>query len=461
MFLADFSLFVGRFHPLIVHLPIGLLLLAVVLEWWPGRKARPAVHVAWVLGAVSAITAAGCGWLLAAESGGGDTLFWHRWLGVSVAVFSVGGIWATRRGGSLAKGYGLLVAGLLGLAGHLGGSLTHGEDYLLEHAPPIVRRLTGHAPDSSAMTDWNAVDLDSIKLYATFLQPALDAQCVQCHNADEQRGGLRLDAPRFALAGGEDGAILEPGAPLHSRWVERVTLPRNHVKAMPPNGDPWSFTQIELLRYWIAEGADTTFVLDVEATPAELKALLQRDYGLELRARRYVEQVRIPALPQARTEALRALGWQLSAVQAGGGGLEAQPRAGSAVSAESLLELADAAGEQVVYLNLDRQALDDTALAPLPQFTNLVRLRLNGTRLTTATVERLAQLQHLESLNLYGTEVDAAIFAHLDRYPSLQRLYLWQTKVPPAAAAAFADSHPGIAVNRGTGTGEPPTNPLK
>ena len=56
----------------------------------------------------------------------GDTLFWHRWLGVSVAVLALAGIFVTSRGGRVAKGYGLLVAGVLGLAGHLGGSLTHG-----------------------------------------------------------------------------------------------------------------------------------------------------------------------------------------------------------------------------------------------------------------------------------------------------------------------------------------------
>ena len=47
---ADLGLFFGRLHPLIVHLPIGFLLLAAVLEWWPGEKARPAIQTAWFLG---------------------------------------------------------------------------------------------------------------------------------------------------------------------------------------------------------------------------------------------------------------------------------------------------------------------------------------------------------------------------------------------------------------------------
>ncbi|MEM6772553.1 MAG: hypothetical protein AAF597_18390, partial [Bacteroidota bacterium] len=130
LLLSDFGLFIGRFHPLLVHLPIGFLLLAALLEWWPGDKARTAIRVSWVVGAISAVAAAFCGWLLAGESGGGDTLFWHKWLGISVAVLAIAGVFLTRKGGKMAKGFGLLIVGLLSLAGHQGGNLTHGEDYL-------------------------------------------------------------------------------------------------------------------------------------------------------------------------------------------------------------------------------------------------------------------------------------------------------------------------------------------
>ena len=448
-FLADFSLFVGRFHPLIVHLPIGFLLLAVLLEWWPGRPARSAIRVAWLLGAVSAVVAAGCGWLLASAGGGGDALFWHRWLGVSVAVLSAGGVFIAGRGGSLAKGYGLLVAVVLGLAGHLGGSLTHGEDYLVQYAPPVVHHLVGYAPEAGVATDWTTTDLDSINLYASFLQPAIGEHCVSCHGEGQQKGGLRLDEPHYALAGGEDGPILTPGAPLRSTWLDRVTLPRDDVKAMPPGRDPWSYTQVELLRYWIAEGADTNFVLDMDSTPEELKLLLHRDYGLDLRRRHFVEQLSVPVLPQADLQDLESLGWQLSALQPGGGALEVQGRPGESISAAALNKLADVAGEQVIYLNLNDQPLDDAALAPLPRFVNLNRLRLNGTQVSNATLTKLGELEQLESLNLYGTRVDSAIFASLSKYPNLRRLYLWKTNVSPEAAAAFADAHPHITVETG------------
>ena len=449
LLLTDYALFIGRFHPLLVHLPIGFLLLAAFLEWWPGEKARSAIRVTWVLGALSAVAAAGCGWLLATESGGGDTLFWHRWLGVSVAVLAVAGIFVAGNGGKLAKGYGLLVAGLLGLAGHQGGNLTHGEKYLFEHAPQAVRTVAGFGPDTAALHDWSESNMDSINLYYTFLQPAVEGTCAKCHNDQKQNGGLRMDAPHYAFTGGDGGPIISAGSPHNSTWLKRVTLPRDNPKSMPPQGQPWDYAQVELLKYWIAEGADTLFVLDPKDTPDEIKELLERDYDLDLRPRIFAETVRAPALPAAKLEELANLNWSISPLQAGGGAVEAKVKPGSNISPDALNQLAAVAAQQIVYLSLDKQAFTDNDLAPLTKFKNLNRLRLNGTNVTNATVAKLKQLPHLESLNLYDTQVSDAIFAQLSDFPQLKRLYLWRTQVSPEAADAFAAAHPGVAVDLG------------
>ena len=65
--LSNFTAFLGRFHPLMVHLPIGFLLLALILSWLNGRqdseKGRSLIAYAWLLGALSALAAAMCGWV--------------------------------------------------------------------------------------------------------------------------------------------------------------------------------------------------------------------------------------------------------------------------------------------------------------------------------------------------------------------------------------------------------------
>jgi len=449
LFLADYGLFIGRFHPILVHLPIGILLLAVLLEWWPGDKLRPAIRVAWVVGALAAVTAAGAGWLLAAESSGGDTLFWHRWLGVGVAVLAVAGVWITRPGGSSAKGYGILTVLLLSVTGHQGGNLTHGEAYLVEHAPVALQTIAGYDGNAKNHRDWSKVNTDSINLYAGFLQPALATSCTRCHNAEKQNGGLRLDHPHAVYAGGEGGSIIAPGNPLESEWFRRVTLPQDNAKSMPPSGEGWDYTTIKLLEYWIASGADTLMRLSPTETPPEIKTLLLRDYNLELRTKLFVETVTAPALAPEKRAALQDLNWSISNLNPKGSSLAIKVSAGEQLAAGALEQLVAMAQEQVCYLDLGKLPLQDADLTPLAGLPNLNRLRLNGTELTEATVARLKSLPHLESLNLYGTSVGDAIFEHLQDYPALKRLYLWQTQVSPEAAAAFAKANPHLLVDTG------------
>lgn len=462
LYLTDYALFFGRFHPLVVHLPIGFLLLAVLLEFWPGDKVRPAIRVAWVLGAVSAVAAAGAGWLLASDGGyGGPTLFWHRWAGVSVAVLAVAGVFVQQRGGWAAKGYGLFTGLALTLAGHQGGNLTHGEEYLFQYAPPVVQQLGGHLPDSSALVDWSTVNVDSINIYANFLRPVIDDKCVRCHNADKQNGGLRMDSTHFLYDGGDGGPLLVAGAPLKSRWVNRVTLPTRNVKAMPPQGERMTYTEVSLLEYWIAEGADTTTFLEIDRVPDDLKALLLRDYALDLRPRLFVETVRAPLLDQQTREGLRALNWTITDLVPGGPALEAKPTPGKTIDADALRELAAAAPQQISYLNLDNQALTDEHIAVLENFTNLNRLRLNGTQVSNAALETIKKLSHLESLNLYNTAVDDAVFNHLSAMPALKRVYLWQTGITGEAAQAYAEQHPTVAVDTGASLSLPPVQTSK
>src|SRR6204780_5662703 len=68
---ADWQQFLGRFHPLVVHLPIGLVLLVPVLEF--AGKLRPALHEAaefvLSLSVLSCLLALTLGYLLAYGSG--------------------------------------------------------------------------------------------------------------------------------------------------------------------------------------------------------------------------------------------------------------------------------------------------------------------------------------------------------------------------------------------------------
>ena len=211
--MSELALFLGRFHPLLVHFPIVLLLLAVALELRAMRAARNS-HSSYsapdggrtailIAGAVAALITAGAGLLLGGSGGyAGTTFDWHQRFGVLVAfgaVLSLGAWIAARR--SLAPGAAIAYRLLLGVtammivvAGHFGATLTHGEGYLTEHAPAPVRgllaQLLGGRESAPRM-----IRADQAVAYTTLVRPILESRCVRCHGAAKAEGKLRLDSP--------------------------------------------------------------------------------------------------------------------------------------------------------------------------------------------------------------------------------------------------------------------------
>ena len=129
----------GKFHVLVIHFPIAFLLGASAAQWWhvvKGIGGQTAQAMLW-LGTGGAVIAASLGWAFAYDSAYfGDSegiLLWHRWLGTSTAVAAVI-TWALRKKlGDKSLAWALtLLALLVGAAGHYGGSLVRGADYLLK-----------------------------------------------------------------------------------------------------------------------------------------------------------------------------------------------------------------------------------------------------------------------------------------------------------------------------------------
>ncbi|RYD86639.1 MAG: ribonuclease inhibitor, partial [Sphingobacteriales bacterium] len=90
---SEWALFFGHFHPLIVHLPIGFLLIAGLLELDRlTRRQTVSSHTITLIlfwSAVSATMACIFGYLLSLGGGYEDeTLNLHMWEGIGVAVFA-------------------------------------------------------------------------------------------------------------------------------------------------------------------------------------------------------------------------------------------------------------------------------------------------------------------------------------------------------------------------------------
>lgn len=80
-------------------------------------------------------------------------------------------------------------------------------------------------------------------------------------------------------------------------------------------------------------------------------------------------------------------------------------------------------------LDLDFEELCDSDLALLEQFPGLVRLKLQGNKLTDAGLEKIAGLRSLRILNLSENPIEGKELARIFSIPDLQELYLNKTKI--------------------------------
>ncbi len=87
------------------------------------------------------------------------------------------------------------------------------------------------------------------------IKPLLQKHCVECHGADAQEGGLRLDVRSVALEGGDSGYAIVAGKSSEGALIERVTSDDPELR-MPPESDPLSDAEVTLLKRWIDQGAD-------------------------------------------------------------------------------------------------------------------------------------------------------------------------------------------------------------
>lgn len=90
------------------------------------------------------------------------------------------------------------------------------------------------------------------------VQPLLAAKCMKCHGPGKATAGLAFDTHDRAFAATESGEpAIVPGKPDDSELLKRITSPDESTR-MPPEGKPLTAAESEILRKWIAQGAEWT-----------------------------------------------------------------------------------------------------------------------------------------------------------------------------------------------------------
>lgn len=436
--------FIGRLHPLVLHLPIGLVFGLLLIEgiaiftpgdtqtWQRCRRGFAALF------ALSAVAAAGTGYLLSLESQStGDTVRRHMWLGLAVVVLSL--LLATltsqsQASRSHARSF-LRIVVLLGLltttsaTGHYGGQLTHGPSFLSAYAPTWLQPLLGPGPGPQEATPISSEPVATV--YAHVVQPILTDHCIACHGSDRQRGQLALHTHDAMLTGGASGPVILPGNAQASVLMQRVRLPLEEPGHMPPAGkSQLTSSEVSALQWWIDQGASVDTILNVPEVPAELRELLPETEGKDT----HTDVAPPPlALDEGLLQSLIDEQISIQRIEQTGQQLWiAFPASADQVTDDTIQDLLPLA-PVIAWLDLSNTRITAQTLATVARMPALVELNLRQTAITPDALRHLANHPSIERLNLSLTEMDDRIIETLLSIPRLKRVYLGGTHMTPAA----------------------------
>ncbi|PZX54770.1 chitobiase/beta-hexosaminidase C-terminal domain-containing protein [Algoriphagus chordae] len=407
--LPDWLQVFGRSHPILLHFPIVLLLMGLLFFWIPGIDQKPEIRE---IGEVSFL--AGCnfagitvlaGLILAQEEYTGEILTWHKWGGMVVFGGCVLLYFFRTIKASLIRISSLGLAIAIIATGHWGAGLTHGEDFLL-------------APIQSNQVE--IIPLAEAEIFGDVVQPILQAKCISCHKEGKVKGKLRMDHIEGLQKGGKTGPFVLAGDFEKSMLIQRINLPEDDKKHMPPkNKAQLTDEELLILSEWVASGASFEQKLVTLPAKNELYQLASVKFeGNKIYSFDAADQDDIEEL-NTSFRSVKALFPESPALDVSYFGISAFPP-------KSLSDL-KVVHDQIVKFSLNKMPLAGVDLKFLKDFKHLEELQLNFTDLDAEQLKVVSELKTLEVLAISGNVVDQSTLQKIAEMKSLKKLYLWHT----------------------------------
>ncbi|MCF2518482.1 FN3 associated domain-containing protein [Dyadobacter sp. CY351] len=410
---------VGRMHPLVLHFPLVVLILYSI---WVVAIERPdstrwnaeIADTLLAIGAFTAAVAAFSGFVLSREDGyESDTLQWHKWLGVAISLMSIG--WYGLRQYLMPwKLLSKLVAGIfllvLFVGGHLGGNLTHGEDFLISPLGPSAEERP-------------KVALEQAEVYEHLVKPVLEQKCISCHNQEKSKGNLQMQTQALLVKGGKSGALWDTTKADLGLLISRLHLPLDDKKHMPPRGKvQLTEEEVVLLAAWVKAGSRFDQKVSTLSGQDPIYAYAQNTLGGD----RTEEQYDFSAADADEVKKLNSTYRLIKSLSAESPALYVNFYNSANFTSEEIAGLTPLKN-QIVSMDLSKMPLKDADLKSLTQFTELRKLILNFTDITGATLGELKKLEKLRELSLSGTAVKMEHVKSLETFPSLKKVFIWST----------------------------------
>ena len=433
---TGFLIFLGRFHPLLLHFPIVLILLAITFEGLHiyQSKTSKSKSVSFVIGPLLIISALSAmitliGGYLLYRSGEyqGQLVKDHLWGGVWLMLALNGAVffyWRSIKAGSkvtqlVYRTLLLTAGGLIIYSSHLGGSITHGQDFLTELMPSFQ-------PATPAPVEKKKPE--ELLIFQDLILPILEDKCQSCHNQYKVKGGLKMTSYAELQKGGKsEKPLLVASDSTESELYHRITLPEGDEDRMPPE-EKLALTsdEITLIKWWIQSGAHQDMLLGPEP-PDSISTLVGRFLpGLYQYERLKLRQENeLEALADELGSFGEELGLkiEIDGEYPGFFGVSMQMPPAK-VDNQTMSKLKPYAS-LFSKLSLPGSDINDDALFEIGKMSNLRELFLPKTRIKGNGLIYLKNLNQLESINLSNSLLSNDGVLNLIQLPEIKTVYVF------------------------------------
>jgi hypothetical protein len=220
---------------------------------------------------------------------------------------------------------------------------------------------------------------------------------------------------------------------------------------MPPKEKPQpNESQIELIRWWISQGANFDKKVKDISQSEKIKPLLsalQRE-AITKKVPLNLPTGNVERADKSVMEKMKQRGIVVLPVAQNSNWIMVNLVTDKLVDQE-LIQWLLALRKQLVWLKLDDTNLSDTSMGAIGQLVNLRRLSMQNTKITDHGLTPIRSLENLQFLNLVGTDVTAKGILLLKELQSLQSLYLYQTDVKKSEWPELQKAFPKTRIDSG------------
>lgn len=415
----------GNWHPLMLHFPIVLVVLAVYVNLVHKKISHNLLTLATLTALITAIT----GFFLSlGSSNKGTILFWHQWLGTGLALLMALWYWLDGQNlgqHKLTKALQLSVVIGTVLAGHFGGMITHGEDFLA-------------LPSSNS---FKKIPKDPL-IYEHIVARIVDQKCVSCHNSNKQKGEYVMSSLKELFKGGKTGKAIDLEHPEKSELLKRLHLPREDEEHMPPS-EKKQLTNIEiqLIEEWIRLGATDTLQLHHLKNDAPLATLVNTFIKPDAKT----SWQKLPKVDNSTINNLTSDYLTIKRLANETDALSLNMYNPPKYSSDLVTSL-EPISKNIVELDLSGLPIMEDELSFISTCLNLEKLEIDRTLVNDNTIIHLAKLNNLKSLKVFDTNISDASIEVFQKLEKLEKLYIKSTNVSAQGISNIQKSSPSLRV---------------